>query len=193
MYNELLKPMNTTSPGTGETPDWPTPDAVLLATSSLDVAAHLHQIDVQWGVPAGSGLPDSERISAWLARILVLLDEPPAELSLRLVSETEMAALNETWRHKTGPTNVLSFPAGLADEEGRILLGDLAVCTAVVAREASEQDKPFEAHFVHMLVHGILHLKGYNHVRDDEAKKMESREVHLMRELGYPDPYEGGG
>ncbi|HSH29623.1 MAG TPA: rRNA maturation RNase YbeY [Thiohalobacter sp.] len=115
-----------------------------------------------------------------------------AELSLRLVDEIESSALNQTYRGKGGPTNVLSFPVDAAGLPGLELplLGDLVICAPVVAREAAEQDKTVEAHWAHMVVHGMLHLQGYDHLEPAEAEVMESLETDILRRLGYPDPYE---
>jgi probable rRNA maturation factor len=113
----------------------------------------------------------------------------PAEVSIRIVDIPESARLNQVYRHKSGPTNVLSFPfevpAGVPNE----LLGDLAICAPVVEREAKEQGKSAEAHWAHMVVHGILHLRGYDHDEDAEAERMEALEAEIMARLGYPNPY----
>lgn len=111
-----------------------------------------------------------------------------ALLSVRIVDEAESAALNRRYRGHAGATNVLSFPAGLDAPELRVL-GDLAVCAAVVEREAREQGKPAAAHWSHMMVHGILHLLGFDHTEDDEAEVMEALEGRILAQLGYDDPY----
>lgn len=113
------------------------------------------------------------------------------ELTLRLVDETEAAALNERYRGHSGPTNVLAFEAADAPagaEEPRPL-GDLVVCAAVVVREAAEQGKGLAAHFAHMLIHGCLHLRGYDHISAADAAVMEAKERELLAELGIGDPY----
>lgn len=104
---------------------------------------------------------------------------------LRIVGEIEGAALNERFRSKPGPTNVLSFPG---PDDGSHL-GDVIICAPVVAREAAEQGKTGEAHWAHMVVHGILHLMGYTHDADNDAAEMESLEVTILSQLGFPDPY----
>ena len=113
-----------------------------------------------------------------------------SELTIRLVDEAEGRELNHTWRHKDYATNVLSFPADVPDDMLDIpLLGDLVICVPVVNREASEQGKAVDAHWAHMVIHGCLHLLGYDHIDDEEAEEMEALERTLLEELGYPDPY----
>ena len=114
-----------------------------------------------------------------------------AELTLRLVDEAESAELNQTYRGREGPTNVLSFPVDAGELPGLELplLGDLVVCAPVVTREAAEQGKTVEAHWAHLVVHGMLHLQGYDHIEPTEAEVMESLETDILRRLGYPDPY----
>ncbi|HCL74542.1 rRNA maturation RNase YbeY [Stutzerimonas nitrititolerans] len=113
-----------------------------------------------------------------------------SELTIRLVDEAEGRELNHTWRQKDYATNVLSFPADVPDELLDIpLLGDLVICVPVVAREAVEQGKPLEAHWAHLVIHGCLHLLGYDHIDDAEADEMEALERQLLAELGHPDPY----
>ncbi len=112
-----------------------------------------------------------------------------AELSLRIVDSAEITELNRHYRGGDYATNVLSFPADLPDELELPHLGDIVVCAEVVAREAVEQCKPLDAHWAHMLVHGTLHLLGYDHIDDAEADEMEARERTILAGLGYPDPY----
>jgi probable rRNA maturation factor len=111
--------------------------------------------------------------------------EEDAEVALRLVDEAEGRELNRDYRGKDYATNVLTFP--LADEP--VLMGDIVLCHAVVEKEALEQDKPLEAHYAHLTVHGILHLQGYDHETDEEASVMESLETQIITKLGYADPY----
>ncbi|OMG63115.1 rRNA maturation RNase YbeY [Stutzerimonas balearica] len=113
-----------------------------------------------------------------------------SELTIRVVDEAEGRELNRTWRHKDYATNVLSFPADVPDGILDIpLLGDLVICAPVVEREAAEQGKPSQAHWAHLVIHGCLHLLGYDHIEDDEAEEMEALERELLAELGHPDPY----
>lgn len=115
-------------------------------------------------------------------------DAEIVQLSVRIVDPVESAALNARYRDRDYPTNVLSFPAG-AHMPGLRVLGDLAICAAVVEREAREQNKIIDAHWTHMVVHGILHLLGFDHIGDDEAEVMEALERRIMARLGYDDPY----
>jgi probable rRNA maturation factor len=108
---------------------------------------------------------------------------------VRIVDEQESAELNEQYRHKQGPTNVLSFPFECPPGVELNLLGDLVICAPVVQREAQQQQKQELAHWAHMVVHGTLHLLGYDHLQQDEAEAMENREIRIMEDLGYSDPY----
>ena len=111
------------------------------------------------------------------------------ELGIRIVGAGESRALNARWRGRDAPTNVLSFPAP-PELAGR-QVGDIVVCAPVVSREAREQGKPVAAHWGHMVVHGTLHLLGFDHARDADARRMEGRERALLARLGIPDPYAG--
>jgi probable rRNA maturation factor len=113
-----------------------------------------------------------------------------AELAIRIVDEAESATLNQTYRQKTGPTNVLGFPFEVPAGIPNALLGDLVICAPVVEREAREQGKPPDAHWAHMVIHGVLHLRGYDHLDEAEAKRMEALEVEILARLEYPNPYE---
>lgn len=105
------------------------------------------------------------------------------ELGIRVVGSRESRALNERWRGRAQPTNVLSFPG-----DGR-LIGDIVVCAPVVAREARAQGKTLSAHWAHMVLHGTLHLLGFDHARAADARRMERRERALLARLGFADPY----
>jgi probable rRNA maturation factor len=111
------------------------------------------------------------------------------ELGIRVVGAGESRALNARWRGRDAPTNVLSFPA--APELAGRQIGDLVVCAPVVAREAREQGKRLAAHWAHMVVHGTLHLLGFDHERERDARRMEGRERALLARLGLGDPYAG--
>jgi len=143
-------------------------------------------VDVQRIMPAG---PADNQFQEWIEIIMVAEKKPDTELTVRIVDETESAALNEEYRNKTGSTNVLSFPFECPDEVELNLLGDLVICAPVVEREAKQQGKQSQAHWAHMLVHGVLHLLGYDHIEDQDAEKMEAREVEIMALLGFSNPY----
>lgn len=115
-------------------------------------------------------------------------DHHDTELCIRIVEAEEGAQLNEKYRDKTGPTNVLSFPCDVQISELK-LLGDLVICAPVVAKEAEAQSKPEPAHWAHMVVHGVLHLLGYDHIGEHDALLMEAEERAILARLGFPDPY----
>ena len=110
-------------------------------------------------------------------------------VTVRIVGGTESRRLNRAYRGKDAPTNVLSFPASAEERRHAAALGDLVVCAPVVAREAREQRKSPRAHWAHMVVHGVLHLLGYDHENDRDAEFMESREVKILSQFGYANPY----
>ncbi|AEQ53391.1 rRNA maturation RNase YbeY [Pelagibacterium halotolerans] len=115
----------------------------------------------------------------------------PCEISVLLTDDASQQALNREWRDKDKPTNVLSFPALDADDAIEGLLGDISLAYETLVAEADELEKPFEHHFAHLLVHGMLHVLGYDHETENEALAMEARETDIMGLLGYPDPYDG--
>ena len=145
-------------------------------------------IDLQIACKQETGLPTAEQIEQW-ATAAVQPQSDEVEMTVRIVDEAESHALNLNYRGKDRPTNVLSFPFECPDEVELPLLGDLVICRQVVEREAQEQDKPVMAHWAHMVVHGSLHLLGYDHIEDDEAEEMESLETQIMMGLGFADPY----
>jgi probable rRNA maturation factor len=150
-------------------------------------------VDVQIVSKAG-GIPAAEEIRRWVERAASdEAQDPDAEISVRVVDEPEMQILNCDFRGQDKPTNVLSFPAG--DVEGLPTgvprtLGDIVVCATVVQREAAEQGKAASDHWGHMLVHGVLHLLGHDHVTESEAHAMEGLERTILAGLGIADPYE---
>lgn len=116
-----------------------------------------------------------------------------AELTIRLVDNEEMTILNEQYRHKEGPTNVLSFPFEGEFEAGCLpLIGDIVICVPVVLQESDVQRKNVEAHFAHLTIHGVLHLLGYDHVHEADAIEMENLEIQFMQALNYDNPYAAG-
>ncbi len=132
--------------------------------------------------------PDEDDIRRWVAAALEGRRDD-AEVSICLVDEGTMTGLNSRYRGKDGSTNVLSFPAELPPGIEHPLLGDIVLCPAVINREAREQHKSPEQHWSHMLVHGSLHLLGYNHIDAAEAEEMEALETDILAGLGHPCPY----
>ena len=145
-------------------------------------------VDLQIATENIEGLPTEEQIVQW-ATAAVQPEGDEVEMTVRIVDEAESHELNLTYRGKDRPTNVLSFPFECPDEVELPLLGDLVICRQVVEREAAEQEKPLMSHWAHMVVHGSLHLLGYDHIEDDEAEEMESLETQIMQGLGFDDPY----
>jgi probable rRNA maturation factor len=142
-------------------------------------------INVQRRVTA-AGIPAPSTLRAWA--LAALEGATPGEITIRVVAEEESAKLNGKFRHKPYATNVLSFPYE-AEALSEPVLGDLVICAPVVAREAAEQGKEPHAHWAHMVVHGVLHLLGHDHIQEDEAEKMEAKERQILARLGFPDPY----
>ncbi|TNG95658.1 rRNA maturation RNase YbeY [Pasteurellaceae bacterium USgator11] len=145
-------------------------------------------IDLQLACENTDNLPSQTQIALW-AQSAVKPSLDDLEMTVRIVDEAESQDLNRTYRGKDYPTNVLSFPFESPAEVELPLLGDLVICRQVVEREAAEQQKPLLAHWAHMVVHGSLHLLGYDHIEDAEAEEMESLESEIMQALGFADPY----
>lgn len=146
------------------------------------------ELDLQLASEA-AGLPGAAQLRQW-CELALRQRTAPSELTIRIVDEAEARELNHTWRGRDYATNVLSFPAEIPDGLLDIpLLGDLVICAQVVEREAAEQGKSAEAHWAHLVIHGCLHLLGYDHIEDAEAEEMEALERQLLAELGHPDPY----
>ncbi len=135
--------------------------------------------------------PNDEQLERWVNTALADLKEE-FELVIRVVDENESAQLNETYRHKQGATNILSFPFDVPDGVDLNLLGDLVICAPTLEREAMQQNKPLQNHWAHIVIHGTLHLLGYDHVDDVDALEMENQEIALLQTLSIPNPYEDG-
>jgi probable rRNA maturation factor len=147
---------------------------------SIEVAV---QYAIDW-----PDLPDENQLKLWVKTALEGLQEN-AELTIRIVDVDEGTQLNERWRKSQGPTNVLSFSH---EGEANIvpnLLGDIVVFAPVVAREAKEQNKNIDAHWAHMVIHGVLHLNGFDHIKPEDANTMENLEIKILEELNYNNPY----
>ena len=148
-----------------------------------------HVVEISRSTDQVDEEPDERQIIDWLNDALNRLDCGQSEVSVRIVSEDEMTLLNRQYRNRNQPTNVLSFPSGL-EAEGRLFLGDIVVCAAVVRREALEFDKPVEDRYAHMVFHGLLHLLGHEHAEPAGQEKMEALEKSLLASLNIADPYE---
>lgn len=148
-------------------------------------------MDVQIAV-TGAAVPAVAEMRRWAKAAMQGTGES-AQLTLRIVDAQEGAELNERYRAKTGPTNVLSFPFEAPPGVPCELLGDVVVCAPVVEREAREQGKALQAHWAHMIVHGVLHLRGYDHQQAAQAEQMETLERAILQQLGYADPYAVAG
>lgn len=132
-------------------------------------------------------VPGEDDIGRWS---LAALENKDIKLTVRLVAEEEMSELNLRYRHKQGPTNVLSFPFEDPPGISSSFLGDIVICAPVVKREAAEQNKTELSHWAHMVIHGVMHLQGYDHQNEQDALDMEQRETRVMIALGFPAPYQ---
>ena len=144
-------------------------------------------IDIQYAI-SSDGLPGEEQIRHWVRHVLQE-KAAVAELTVRIVDTAEITALNSRYRNKDGPTNVLSFAYEPMPGVEAALLGDIVICAPVVMEESIAQEKPLEAHWAHMVIHGVLHLLGYDHRHDLEAGEMEEIETALLGDLGFAGPY----
>ena len=144
-------------------------------------------VDIQMA-SASEEAPDPQSIERWVGAVIGNQRES-TELSVRIVDEEEGQSLNEQYRGSSGATNVLSFPFENESPELLPLIGDIVICAPVVAKEAVEQNKALNAHWAHMIIHGVLHLLGYDHQNETDANLMESLETDIMQGLGFPPPY----
>ena len=133
-------------------------------------------------------LPDTTQFQTWLDAAILPFQEQ-AEVTIRVVDVIESQQLNLQYRGKDKPTNVLSFPFQCPPGIELPLLGDLVICAQVVATEAAEQGKPLASHWAHMVVHGCLHLLGFDHINDADAEQMEAEEIQILQQLGINNPY----
>ncbi len=133
-------------------------------------------------------VPRPSQLAGWAGAALAP-SRRPVVLSVRVVGQARSRSLNSLYRHRDKPTNVLSFSGAGRAPDGRYFLGELVICATVVAREAKTQAKSLESHWAHMTVHGVLHLRGFDHERRTEALKMETKEIQILDRLGFSDPY----
>jgi probable rRNA maturation factor len=156
----------------------PAPNAIVPTTPAIDIIVDSPQWRAQ---------PESATIlRRAIAAAAAVVSTPDAELAIVLSDDSAIRALNRQWRGLDKPTNVLSFPAGIAAHG---TLGDIVIAFETVAREAAAEGKPFTDHLAHLAVHGFLHLLGYDHATDDEADAMERLESAILAKLAVPDPY----
>jgi len=144
-------------------------------------------LDLQLASTADN-LPTEAHFAQWLEAAISPF-QAEAEVTIRIVDACESQQLNLQYREKDKPTNVLSFPFQCPPGIELPLLGDLIICAQVVAQEAKEQGKTVNAHWAHMVVHGCLHLLGFDHINDDDAEEMEAEEILILQQLGIANPY----
>lgn len=147
-----------------------------------------HHIDIQHASDEPTPVND-ETLIFWATRPLQTIKA--AELTLRLVSIEDITVLNRTYRKHAKPTNVLAFPSNLpkAVTLQYPFLGDVIICPGVLKQESEVQNKALKAHWAHIIIHGVLHLLGYDHIKDQEAERMQAVEIELLASLGFPNPY----
>jgi probable rRNA maturation factor len=136
-----------------------------------------------------TGQPSEQQIQLWIDTALTDIQRD-TEIVVRIVDEFESAELNETYRHKQGATNILSFPVEIPEGIDLNLLGDLVICAPVLEKEAQQQGKILAHHWAHIIIHGALHLLGYDHLDDEQAEEMESKEIALLQKLNIHNPYQ---
>lgn len=147
----------------------------------------MNHLDIQC-VTRCTDIPSAEQMQIWVDAVLTD-SEQESEIVVRLVDEAESAELNSQYRHKLGSTNILSFPFEAPEGFDIDLLGDLVICAPLIAEEAIQQHKPLMHHWAHILIHGVLHLIGYDHIQDDEAEEMEALEIRILSTLSIDNPY----
>lgn len=147
----------------------------------------MNRIEVQMETESDD-VPESGLLQTWVD---AALNEYPAdsEVVIRIVDKHEISQLNESYRAKSGPTNILSFPFDAPDYIETDLLGDMIVCAPVLAEEALAQHKRLQDHWAHIIVHGVLHLLGYDHTEENEAQAMEAKEIEILAQLNIDNPY----
>lgn len=145
------------------------------------------RVNLQFATAAET--PSRASLGRWARAALAGLRRQSATVTLRIVGKKESQALNSQFRHKQKPTNVLSFPFTSPPGTRSDLLGDVVICADVVRHEAREQGKHERAHWAHMVVHGIMHLRGFDHQNNKDAAAMEAKEIRVLHRLGFPNPY----
>jgi probable rRNA maturation factor len=148
----------------------------------------MNYIEIQ-NIYQASNIPDEQPIQHWIDAALKD-HSTDTEIVIRIVDEQESAELNEQYRHKKGPTNILSFPVEIPEGIELDLLGDLVICAPILEKEALEQQKVLVDHWAHIIIHGVLHLLGYDHIEEDEAELMENKEISILESLSITNPYQ---
>lgn len=143
-------------------------------------------ISVQRVCHNDTSLPNQSQLQQWCQ---LALEGSVADINIRLVDPNESQQLNHLYRHNNKPTNVLAFPFEPPEGIDDNLLGDIIICPAVVTQEAQTQHKPLEHHWAHMVIHGVLHLRGFDHTCDIQAQEMEQKEIQLLAQIDIPNPY----
>lgn len=146
-----------------------------------------YRINIQ-NVSKTKDIPHKNDFKDWITATLQPHYEN-ADITIRIVDENEMTLLNQQYRNKKGPTNILSFPYKSSANSHKLLTGDLVICGSVVLQEAQLQHKTVEAHWAHLIIHGTLHLLGYDHMTDEEAHNMENIEIRILKSFGFVNPY----
>ena len=148
-------------------------------------------LDLQNALESPAQLPSRELFESWVHATLAAAGYPAreVELTIRIVDAGESARLNQSYRHRAGATNVLSFPFENPPGVALPLLGDLVICAQIVEQEAAQQGKSTTAHWAHMVAHGVLHLLGYDHIEAQQMREMETLEITILAGLGYDNPY----
>ena len=148
----------------------------------------MNYLDIQI-ISQSKQLPEQGQFQNWVDAVLNN-ESQDAELVIRIVDEAEMTQFNEQYSDKKGSTNILSFPFEAPEGVDNYLLGDMLVCAPVVEKEAKQQHKELDHHWAHMIVHGVLHLLGYDHVDDQDAEEMETLEIKILKKIKIKNPYE---
>ena len=149
----------------------------------------VRELEVQRMIGTGY-IPGDKELQLWLESTLAEYSKD-AEVLIRVVDNQEISALNRKYRHKQGVTNILSFPFEAPEGvEGLTLLGDLVVCAPVLEKEAKAQHKFLKDHWAHIIIHGILHLLGYDHINESDALEMEAKEILILQQLNIENPYQ---
>jgi probable rRNA maturation factor len=147
----------------------------------------MNYLDIQLAT-SYADYPTEQQFQLWVDAVLQE-DDQDSEIVIRLVDDQESSELNQQYRHKSGPTNILSFPFEAPDGFDSDLLGDLVICAPLIALEAQQQNKSLFDHWAHITIHGVLHLLGYDHIDDAEAEEMEALEIKILSRLNINNPY----